>query len=183
MDLYDRLAKNWTDRVERKEQDTQVPGKGKKPLKMPKDYNFSTRNVNWNDYKNDFILRTDAVWEKSKLKDTFYAIYRQFAYDQKTNKYYLGDLRVVPNPTTIADHLLDWEEFQGYTPVPGCIFQVKSGPKIFGTPGFSHFVCDKEGDAWYSCFISFQKFMKCNERSEVPLEEASLHNGGFFEYP
>ena len=43
---------------------------------MPRGYDFSVRNVNWRDYKKDFILRTDAVWEKSKLKDMFYASYK-----------------------------------------------------------------------------------------------------------
>ena len=38
---------------------------------MPKDYDFSVRNVNWKDYKNDYLLRTDAVWERSKLLDLF----------------------------------------------------------------------------------------------------------------
>jgi len=43
---------------------------------MPKGYDFSARNVNWEQYKNDFLLRTDAVWEKSKLYDTFYTFYK-----------------------------------------------------------------------------------------------------------
>ena len=46
--------------------------KNRRPLKMPKNYDFGVRNVNWNDYKDDYILRTDAVWEKSKLLDIFY---------------------------------------------------------------------------------------------------------------
>ena len=50
--------------------------KNKRPLKMPKGYDFSVRNVNWNDYKDDFILRTDAVWERSKLLDIFYTHYK-----------------------------------------------------------------------------------------------------------
>ena len=50
--------------------------KNKRPLKMPKNYDFGVRNVNWNDYKDDFILRTDAVWEKSKLLDIFYTHYK-----------------------------------------------------------------------------------------------------------
>lgn len=43
---------------------------------MPKNYDFSVRNVNWKQYENDFILRTDAVWEKSKLLDIFYTHYK-----------------------------------------------------------------------------------------------------------
>lgn len=43
---------------------------------MPKNYDFSVRNVDWGNYRKDFILRTDAVWEKSKLLDVFYTNYK-----------------------------------------------------------------------------------------------------------
>ena len=43
---------------------------------MPKDYDFSVRNVDWKQYEKDFILRTDAVWERSKLLDIFYTTYK-----------------------------------------------------------------------------------------------------------
>ena len=43
---------------------------------MPKNYNFSVRNVDWESYKEDYMLRTDAVWEKSKLLDIFYTHYK-----------------------------------------------------------------------------------------------------------
>ena len=33
------------------------------------------------------------------------------------------------------------------------------------------------------CFMSFQKFMLCNDRSPVKLDEANLYNRGFWEYP
>jgi hypothetical protein len=47
-----------------------------RPLKMPMDYDFSSRKVNWGNYKRDYLLRTDAVWEKEKLQTYFYAIYK-----------------------------------------------------------------------------------------------------------
>ena len=31
--------------------------------------------------------------------------------------------------------------------------------------------------------MTFQKFMMCNERSPVKIDEAHLHNGGFHDYP
>ena len=53
---------------------------------MPKNYDFSVRNVKWSEYKKDYILRTDAVWEKSKLYDIFYTIYKsKFLYDNFNN--------------------------------------------------------------------------------------------------
>ncbi len=31
--------------------------------------------------------------------------------------------------------------------------------------------------------MNFQKFMMCNERSPIKLDEANLYNKGFWEYP
>lgn len=33
------------------------------------------------------------------------------------------------------------------------------------------------------CFLAFQKFMLCNERSPVKIDECHLQNEGFFDYP
>lgn len=43
---------------------------------MPRNYDFSVRSVDWSEYKKDFLLRTDAVWERSKLLDIFYTHYK-----------------------------------------------------------------------------------------------------------
>ena len=182
MDLYDRLARNFAERKKIKEEKALSFTRGKRPLKMPKGYDFSVRNVNWSEYKNDFILRTDAVWEKQKLKDHFYVMYKQFFYDKTNNAYMVSDFRITPLPTNYGEHMLQWAPFKGFAQDDGLIWCIKTGPAVFSTPSFSHFICDKEGDAWYSCFVSFQKFMKCNERSEVRLDEANLHNNGFEDY-
>lgn len=47
-----------------------------KPLKMPENYSFSQRGVNWKNYASDYLLRTDAVWEKSKMLAYFYSLYK-----------------------------------------------------------------------------------------------------------
>jgi len=47
----------------------------------------------------------------------------------------------------------------------------------------SRFVADKEGDSWSMCFLSFNKFMLCNERSPIKIDEANLFNDGFWDYP
>jgi hypothetical protein len=49
---------------------------GLRPLKMPENYDFSQRKVDWNSYKKDYLLRTDAVWEKSKLFAYFYSVFK-----------------------------------------------------------------------------------------------------------
>ncbi len=45
-------------------------------FKIPENYDFSARKVNLKDYKNNYIIRTDAVWEKEKLKSYLYSIYK-----------------------------------------------------------------------------------------------------------
>lgn len=47
------------------------------PLKKPENYDFSVRGVDWGKYEHDYLLRTDAVWEKSKLYAYFYSLYKQ----------------------------------------------------------------------------------------------------------
>ena len=44
-------------------------------------------------------------------------------------------------------------------------------------------MADKEGDSWHMCFMAFQKFMLCNDRSHIKLDEANLYNKGFNNYP
>lgn len=181
--MFDTIISHITSgQEEKKTQDS--PVKTKRPLKMPKNYDFSVRNVNWNEYKNDFILRTDAVWEKSKLLDLFYTHYKaQTVYDSVNNMYMVYNIRQMPVPTNNQEHLEDFRPFHGYTDVDGCVWQFKVGPMLQKPSSISKFVADKEGDSWYMCFLAFQKFMLCNERSPVKVDEAHLYNKGFFDYP
>ena len=117
-----------TDAVNKGESTT---AKSKRPLKMPKNYDFSVRNVNWNEYKNDYILRTDAVWERSKLLDMFYTHYKtKFIYDPVQNIYIVANIRMMPMPTTSLDHFEDWRMFYGYSSVDGCVWQFRVAPKL-----------------------------------------------------
>jgi hypothetical protein len=77
MSLYDKVVDYLNVNIEKKEETTPSHlQKSKRPLKMPKNYDFSVRNVDWNQYARDFILRTDAVWEKTKLMEIFYTNYK-----------------------------------------------------------------------------------------------------------
>ena len=90
---------------------------------MPKDYDFSVRNVDWKSYKNDFLLRTDAVWEKTKLYDMFYLLYKdQIVYNRFNNHYTVADIRQMPMPTNEPEHLEDLKPFMGYTDIDGCVW-------------------------------------------------------------
>jgi len=182
--IFDSLVDQFAEKLERKsELAHSVVQRNKRPVKMPKDYDFSVRNVNWKEYEDDFILRTDAVWEKVKLKDLFYSYYKNFVYDRHTNRYIIANLRQMPMPTNEGEHFEDWMPFDGYTDVDGCIWQFRYGPKVQAPSSMTHFISDREGDSWYLCFLSFQKYMLCHERSPVKLDEAQLYTGGFWEYP
>ena len=77
MSLYDQIVDHFNANIEHKSKTgSEAVQKNKRPLKMPKNYDFSVRNIDWKQYERDFILRTDAVWEKSKLLDVFYTQYK-----------------------------------------------------------------------------------------------------------
>ena len=162
----------------------EIVKKNKRPLKMPKNYDFSVRNVNWNDYKDDYILRTDAVWEKSKLLDIFYMHYKSnLVYSRQNNNYNVANIRQMPVPTNEPEHFEDWRPFSSYSEIDGCVWQFKVGPMVQQPASISQAVADKEGDSWYLCHLSFQKFMMCNEKSPVKIDECHIANGGFWDYP
>ena len=153
--FYDSIIGHYYRSVEKRDE-SQTISKGKRPLKMPKDYDFSVRNVDWGSYKNDFLLRTDAVWEKSKLYDMFYVLYKhQLIYDKVNNQYNVADIRMMPMPTNEPEHLEDARPFMGYTDQDGCVWQFKIAPMLQRPTSLSKFIADKEGDSWYLCFMTF----------------------------
>ena len=75
MSMYDQIVDNLHDKCEKKTsaQADQVQ-KGRRPLKMPKGYDFSVRNVNWEDYKfdeNDKQQQEDGGKGGSEKQDKF----------------------------------------------------------------------------------------------------------------
>ena len=185
MSIYDSMIDRFNSKLDKPDPVRAASeARGRRPLKMPKNYDFSVRNVKWGQYDKDYILRTDAVWEKSKLYDIFYTIYKsKFLYDNFNNRYMIANIRQMPMPSTEPEVLEDWKPFMGFSDIDGCLWQFKVGPMVQTPTSISRFVADKEGDSWYMCFMSFQKFILCNDRSPVKLDEANLYNKGFWEYP
>ena len=84
MSIYDSIVDYLAENTEKKSLAGQeLVKKNRRPLKMPKNYDFSVRNVDWKEYEKDFMLRTDAVWERSKLLDLFYTHYKVGNRDKK----------------------------------------------------------------------------------------------------
>ena len=89
-------------------------------------------------------MRTDAVWEKSKLYDIFYTIYKaKFMYDAFNDAYLVADLRMMPMPSTDPEVLSDWKFFKGWSKIDGLIWQFKTGPMVQNPSSISRFVADK----------------------------------------
>ena len=156
MSEYDKIVEDFNEKVSHKQIQKPENTRGRRPLKMPKDYDFSVRNVNWSQYKNDYILRTDAVWERKKMMDMFYTIYKsKMLYDDFNNTYQVADIRQMPLPTTESEVFEEWRPFMGFSDIDGCLWQFKVGPMLHSPTQISRFVADKEGDSWYMCFMSF----------------------------
>ena len=131
MSVFDSMIDMLAEGIDKKDKTPTVPAKSKRPLKMPKAYDFSVRNVDWGEYKEDYLLRTDAVWERTKLLDIFYVHYKsKFLYDTVNNKYMIANIRQMPMPTNEPEHFEDWRPFFGYTDIDGCVWQFKVGPML-----------------------------------------------------
>ena len=49
------------------------------------------RGKDWSEFENDYLLRTDAVWEKSKLRDVFRLYYKCFYFDPRGLRYVIAE--------------------------------------------------------------------------------------------
>ena len=65
--------------------------------KLPKNYDFGTRGVDWTRYHKYFRLRTDAVWEKSKLRDVFRSYHKFFNFDRENACYVWAEPESIVN--------------------------------------------------------------------------------------
>eukprot|EP00358_Blepharisma_japonicum_P004061 CAMPEP_0202945566 /NCGR_PEP_ID=MMETSP1395-20130829/6705_1 /ASSEMBLY_ACC=CAM_ASM_000871 /TAXON_ID=5961 /ORGANISM="Blepharisma japonicum, Strain Stock R1072" /LENGTH=84 /DNA_ID=CAMNT_0049645723 /DNA_START=1 /DNA_END=251 /DNA_ORIENTATION=+ len=59
-------------------------------MKYDPGYDFSNKGIDWEEYQREVRLRTDAVWERQKLKDYFRLFYKIFYWDPKTEQYYIA---------------------------------------------------------------------------------------------
>lgn len=143
---------------------TPIYRKGNRPLRMPKNYSFSQRGVDWSEYKRDFILRTDAVWEKIKMKDIFYSFYKvrarvvrqNFAYNAQSDRYWVNDIREHMYATMDAKQMSEtWVPFTGYSVKDGVVWQFAKGPYVARPDSYTDFVAEKERDNWSQWVLVF----------------------------
>ena len=83
--------------------------------KMPQNYNFLT-TPDLTQYQKYFTLRTDAIWEKQKLKDYFRLFYKIFHFNRDEKKY------ILVTPTEMSKYIWHFPaifdssiDYAGYT--------------------------------------------------------------------
>jgi hypothetical protein len=74
------------------------------------------KKVNWKEYENDFILRTDAVWEKTKLKDYFRSYSKCFWFDIPLQRYTFIEPEEAYTLIFEGSSLEDFQTYPGSTP-------------------------------------------------------------------
>jgi len=162
-------------------------------LKIPKNYDFSTRKMNWNKFKPYYILRTDAVWEKSKLYQYFYSLYKAPLYYNHEKFFLLSDVWSYINLTHQRNGEVTYDEIGSsaenhkvaglYNPdVNGGIFSTDL-KSIKNTPRkTTQFVGDWGKDTTFLCMVKFFKWMKCNEKSDYKLSSNALSHENYMKY-
>lgn len=166
-------------------QDEIVP---KMELKMPETYNFDTRKTDWSKYKPYYLLRTDAVWEKSKLYQYFYSLYK-LPLVFNNNQYYLISeywnytrlLHKIGPPVTpdeIGESSENHKVAKLYNEgVNGAVFQNDIESTRNTVRKTSQFLGDWGKETTMLCMIKFHKWMRCNEKSEYKLKNpAGIEN-------
>jgi len=154
-------------------------------VKMPEGYDFSTRGTNWKSYKPFYLLRTDAVWEKSKLMQYFYSLYKSQIY-YNNDKFYLisdnymyyyivhrsfgdftydqigesGENHKIAKAYTRNGELFQWD-FDGY----------KNRPSRT-----SNFLGDFSKEMTTLCMLKFFKWMRCNQKSQIKLSTLNYND-------
>ena len=130
--------------------------------KMPKNYNFDTKKKNWAEYENDFLLRTDAVWEKEQLKDYFRLYSKCFYFDTVKKQYSVmepEDTYTILYESWALDEMV---QHPGFTPTgrTNC-FQVGVPPRDEVHVPFATF--QQHEDSFNLCTLRFDKWFKCDQ--------------------
>eukprot|EP00340_Litonotus_pictus_P008900 CAMPEP_0170514814 /NCGR_PEP_ID=MMETSP0209-20121228/1358_1 /TAXON_ID=665100 ORGANISM="Litonotus pictus, Strain P1" /NCGR_SAMPLE_ID=MMETSP0209 /ASSEMBLY_ACC=CAM_ASM_000301 /LENGTH=229 /DNA_ID=CAMNT_0010799045 /DNA_START=1 /DNA_END=690 /DNA_ORIENTATION=- len=160
-------------------------------IKMPKDYDFSTRGKDWNNYKPYFLLRTDAVWEKSKIYQYFYSLYKAPLFFNNGKYHFFQDnfhynriLHKQGEPFTydqIGESLIKQPLAKQYSK-NGEIFTWDVTNNKVAPTKTSSFLSDWGKEYTLLCMIKFAKFLQCNERSEIKLSDANYSEENAFKY-
>jgi len=129
--------------------------------KMPANYDFSTKKFNWKEYDNDYLLRTDAVWEKEKLKTYFLNYMKVFYFDKTLKKYQFWEPEDIYTIMFEGWALEDIYGYDGYSPTGRTnSFQVGSGPKQRVITSVQTEAIQQ--DYYTLCALRFERWFRCD---------------------
>jgi hypothetical protein len=144
-------------------------------LKYSSLYDFSNRGIDWKDYQRDVRLRTDAVWERSKLKDYFRMFYKIFYWDPKTEGYYV----TLPGHSRInSPDNWKFKLHQGYSATGKTLsYEPHHGDEV-PSRTISSNIGDALRDKNVVCFVRFRAYKQCEGNTIYPkIAEAPLKDG------
>ena len=134
-------------------------------MKYNPSYDFSNKGVDWESYEKEARLRTDAVWERSKLKDYFRLFYKIFYWDPKTSKYYVsGPMHVFGNSTDswrLREHI-------GYNPTGKSSSYQRMKGWEYPNRSISLNAADVIRDKNALCYYRVRAYKKCEGNSLLP---------------
>jgi hypothetical protein len=134
-------------------------------MKYDPTYDFSNRGVDWDEYKREVRLRTDAVWERQKLKDYFRLFYKIFYWDPNSKQYYI----TMPLHSNF-NYPENWKlrVHRGYNPTG----KSSAYERELGTLNPSRTVSlagyESMNDKNTLCYLRFRSYKKCEGNSMYP---------------
>jgi hypothetical protein len=133
-------------------------------MKYDPSYDFSNNGVDWESYESEARLRTDAIWERTKLKDYFRLFYKLFYWDPKQEKYFISMPNHVMGSNTDGWRL---REFDCYTPT-GRTMAFQLAPDLeYPARSISLNAADSIRDKNALCYYRFRAFKKCEGNSLI----------------
>lgn len=156
----------------------EIPQPKEFDVKMPNGYDFSTKGTNWKAYKPFYLLRTDAVWEKSKLYQYFYSMYKNPIYFNNDKFYLISDTYMYYYIVHRSKGDFSYDQIGESGENHKIAKQYSHNGEIFefdfdgkkNTPNrTTSYVGDFSKECTTLCMLKFFKWMRCNQKSEYKL--------------
>jgi len=134
-------------------------------LKYASTYDFSNRGIDWEDYQRDVRLRTDAVWERQKLKDYFRMFYKIFYWDPKSEAYYV----TIPGHNNVnAPDNWKFKKHRGYSATGKTLSYETGHGEEHAFRSLSSNAGDSVRDKNVLCFYRFRAYKSCEGNTIYP---------------
>lgn len=144
-------------------------------MRYDPNYDFSNKGIDWEGYEKEVRLRTDAVWERGKLKDYFRLFYKIFYWDPDTEKYYISTPCHQFGASTD-----DWRvrEHHGYNPTGRTSSFQKARGWEYPARSISVNAADTIRDRNVLCYGRFRNYKKCEGNTLLPkIYEINTESG------